>query len=76
MGSKEGIGDLRQDSSTVTGSRFGSGGASVVHIGKNLKTLLYDVMASQSIEVGNRTDTTGVMLESRVVKTLRFWKTF
>ena len=66
---EKGVRGLDQDANAVTGLRVGADGAAVFKIVEYLQAVTDDVMAFDVFDVGDKSDTTGVMLVTRVVQT-------
>ena len=59
------IGDLDQDTGTVTHQRVGTHGATVVDVFQNLQGLRHDVVALHTLDVGHKPEAAGVVFVTR-----------
>ena len=68
---KEAVGDLDQDAGAVTGVGLGAGGAAVLEVGEGHQAGVHQLVAARALDVGDEGDPARVMLETRVVETVR-----
>ena len=62
FGAVEGIGDLNQQPGTIAHQRVGPHSAPVVQVLQNLQALRHDGVGSTAFQVGDKTDTAGIVL--------------
>ena len=70
---EEFVGHLDQDAGPVAGFRVAAAGPAVGEIDQDLNALDDNVVGLMALDVGDEPDTTGVVLEARIVETLRGW---
>ena len=67
----EGVRHLDQDAGAVAGIGLGAAGAAVVEVLQDLQRLLEDPVRSPALDVDDEPDAAGIVLEARVVESLR-----
>jgi hypothetical protein len=68
---EERVGQLREDSGTVTGVRVRAGRAAVLQVTKNAQGTGHHIVAAPRGQVCDKPDAAGVVLETAVVKSVR-----
>src|SRR5581483_1150640 len=63
--------DLHQDAGTVAEARIGADGAAVLEVAQDGQRIGNDLTRLLALDVGDKADTAGILLERRVVKTFR-----
>jgi hypothetical protein len=64
---EECVGNLYQQSRTVTRALIGTSSAAVHEVFKNLNTAYNDTVASMAIAAGNESNTTGIVFILRII---------
>ena len=67
------IGDLQQDSRTITQQRIGADSTAVIDILENFQRLRDDIVRSHTFDMRDKSDTTGVVFVTRVIQALGRW---
>ena len=67
------VGHLNQEASAVAGLRVRARRASMSEVYEGFEALLDDVVGLPTLDVGDETDSAGVVLEARVVEALLYW---
>ena len=75
LADEELVGDLRENARPVAAVRFAPAPAAMLHVFKHLEGVGDDLVGRLAFDMANEPDPAGVMLESRVVQTLRLGKT-
>jgi hypothetical protein len=57
----------------VAHARIGTDRAAMLEIAENAQAVFDELMRLAALDVGNETDATGILVERRIVKTLREW---
>src|SRR5262249_34575755 len=68
---KKAVGNLNQNAGAVAGARVGADGAAMFEVQQNGERVRNDRVRPASFDVGNETNTARVLIEGRVIKTLR-----
>jgi len=68
---KKPVGKLNQNAGAVAGARIGADGAAMLEVQQNGQRVRNDRVRPASFDVGNETDTARILIEGRVIKTLR-----
>ena len=68
---EEFVRDLNQQSGAVAGFRVAAAGAAMCQVDENLNAFFNNVVRLVAFDISHETDTTGIMLVARMVKTLR-----
>ena len=63
---------LQQDTGAVTGIMLTADRTAVVQIGQDSQRLLHDIMGLFPLDIGDKTNTTGIMLKPGIVQSLLF----
>jgi hypothetical protein len=63
--------DLHQDAGAVAHARVGAGGAAMLQIAEDAQPVLDDEVRLAALDVGDEADAAGVLVERRIVQTLR-----
>jgi hypothetical protein len=70
-GAQEAVGDLDQDAGAVAGVGLSAGGATVRQVRQRDQAGSHQLVAAHTLDVGDEGDPARVVLESRVVETIR-----
>jgi len=71
---EEGVRRLQEDAGAVAGVLLGAGSAAVLEVEQHLERFHHDVVRRAALDVGDESEATGVVLECRVVESLRWRK--
>jgi len=63
--------NLYQNAGAVTGARIGTDSAAMFEVAENRKRVLYNPMGFAALDVGNESNATGILVERRIIETLR-----
>src|SRR5262249_28358803 len=68
---EECVRNLREDAGAVASARIGTNRATVLEIAENLQRVFDDLMRLAALDVGDEADAAGILVEPRVIETLR-----
>ena len=68
---KELVRHLHQNAGAVTHARIGADRAAVLEIAKNAQSIFDELVRLAALDVGDETDAAGILIERRIVETLR-----
>src|SRR5262249_11693809 len=66
--------DLHQDAGAVAGARIGADRAAMLEIAQDRERVLNDLVRLAPLDVGDEADTARILVERRIVETLRLWQ--
>ena len=70
---EETVRHLHENAGAVAGIGLAAAGAAMVEIDQNCQRLADDLVGLFPLDIGNKADATGVMLELWIVETLFYW---
>jgi|GEM_PF-5611082 len=68
---QEGVRDLHQDAGAVAGERIRADRAAMGKVLEDLQAMLDDLVARPCFQIGDETDTAGIVLAGRIIESLR-----
>ena len=63
--------DLHEDAGAIAHARVGANRAAMLQIAENAQSVFDDLMRLAALDVGDETDAAGILVERRIVETLR-----
>jgi hypothetical protein len=64
---------LHENARAVAHARIGADRAAMLEIAENAQAVFDELMRLAALDVGDETDAAGILVECRIVKTLREW---